>query len=97
MKESNLVEEHESGYRQKWNKGQVLENDLEVEWRKPEIKKEGGSISFPERTVSSKQGYRKNFQSTEKEILKVVRREGVENPKIISTLKVRRRAENFRN
>ena len=29
VKEDNLVEEHESGYRQKWNKGQVLENDQE--------------------------------------------------------------------
>ena len=34
VKEYNLVEEHESGYRQKWNKGQVLQNDLEVEWIK---------------------------------------------------------------
>ena len=41
VKEYNLVEEHESGYRQKWNEGQALENDLEIEWRKPEIKKEG--------------------------------------------------------
>ena len=27
VKEYNPVEEHESGYRQKWNKGHVFEND----------------------------------------------------------------------
>ena len=36
VKECNLVEERESGYRQKWNKGQVLENDIDVEWRNKE-------------------------------------------------------------
>ena len=74
-----------------------MDYHLEVEWRKPEIKKEGRQISFPKRIVLRKQGYRKNFQFTEEELLKAVRREGVENPKTISTFKVRRRAENFRN
>lgn len=31
VKEYNLVEEHESGCRQKWNEEQALENDLEIE------------------------------------------------------------------
>ena len=79
-----------------WRNDKIrMDYHLEVEWRKTDIKKEGGEISFPKRIVSSKQGYRKNLQSTEEKILKAVRREGVDNQETTATFKGRRKTENL--